>query len=137
LDRGSICGLPDAEFLAEVQAYGGIPAELLADPELLELFLPALRADFALFESYRFRPGPVPDCPVRLYGGAQDHRVTPARLAAWGKVVPIASTELLPGGHFYLAEERAALLASIADHLDAIPGAAAGTAAPSRNRELL
>lgn len=120
LDRGSISGLPDEEFLARIRAYGGTPDTLLDDPELLEVFLPVLRADFALFEGYRFELGPMPDCPVHLYGGDRDHIVTPSRLAAWGDLLPIASTQMFSGGHFYFQNEHRALLASMGKRLSEV-----------------
>ena len=39
---------PDAEFAAELDRLQGTPPDVLANRELMELFLPLLRADFAL-----------------------------------------------------------------------------------------
>lgn len=119
--RRPVWGLPDDEFLSEVRAYGGISDEALAEPGLMALFLPALRADFEIFDSYQAEPGEPPDCPVYLYGGDQDPHVAPARLAAWGDVVPnVVSVQFYRGDHFYLSGHREALTASIARALDAL-----------------
>ena len=113
--RRPVSNLPDDEFLSEVSAYGGISREALAEPGLMTLFLPVLRADFEIFDSYEAAPDAPPDCPVYLYGGDQDPHAAPARLAAWGDVLPnVVSAEFFSGGHFYLTDHREALTASIA-----------------------
>ena len=46
--------LPEGPFIEMLrQRYNGIPAAILAEPELLQLFLPMLRADFKLIETYQ------------------------------------------------------------------------------------
>ena len=47
-----IHALPDDEFLAELRRLNGTPRELLDHEELMEVMLPILRADFALYETY-------------------------------------------------------------------------------------
>src|SRR5204862_544181 len=53
-----IAHLPDDELCARIIAMGGTPPEAMAHPELRELVLPTIRADFAMVEAYRFRPEP-------------------------------------------------------------------------------
>ena len=48
--------LPDAAFVTRmVKQYNGLPAAVLQDPELLELVLPATRADIEVAETYAYR----------------------------------------------------------------------------------
>ncbi|MBF6227155.1 acyltransferase domain-containing protein [Nocardia abscessus] len=118
---GRLSELPDHEFVAAVGHYGGIPPEVRETPEVMALFLPALRSDFEVFDDYRFTPAPAPSCPAHLFGGRDDRQVAATQLEAWRDVLPgLRSTELLPGGHFFLAEQRAALLGSLADKLAAV-----------------
>ncbi len=49
-----IHGLPDDEFKHKVLELGGTPEELVQSQELLELFLPILRADFKVNETYQY-----------------------------------------------------------------------------------
>ena len=44
--------LPDDKFLAKIKSFQGTPGAVLQDSKLMELFLPALRADFAVLETY-------------------------------------------------------------------------------------
>ncbi|MEV6325386.1 thioesterase domain-containing protein [Nocardia sp. NPDC051787] len=118
---GRLSGLPDHEFIAAVGHYGGIPPEVRDTPEVMALFLPALRSDFEVFDDYRFAPAAAPSCPAHLFGGREDRQVATTQLEAWRDVLPgLRSTELLPGGHFFLVEHREALLGSLADKLTAV-----------------
>ncbi|TDC72673.1 thioesterase II family protein [Streptomyces hainanensis] len=122
-----LSGLPDAEFLAELRDYGGTPTALLADPELIGLFLPTLRADFEVFETYAHQPGHVPACPTHLYGGQRDHRVIATQLRAWRALSPsVAGVRMFPGGHFYLHEDRTAVTDAVAGDLAGLASATSG-----------
>lgn len=95
--------LPDNEFVQELtRLYQGIPAEILQYPELMEVFLPILRADIAVVESYRFQPGEPLDCPITVFAGTQDSSVTWNELLDWNRQTRARfALQLLPGGHFY------------------------------------
>ncbi|WP_433733985.1 thioesterase domain-containing protein [Nocardia sp. CA-129566] len=116
-----LSGLSDDDFRTAIGHYGGIPPEVWDAPEVMALFLPALRGDFEIFDDYRFTPRQPPRCPVHLYGGRADRQVATSQLEAWRDVLPrVLSTELFPGGHFFLTDQRDAVVASIADKLDAL-----------------
>lgn len=123
--RAPIAHLPDAEFLRGLVALGGTPPEILAVPELVELLLPMLRADFAMAEGYRATPAPPLACPLTAFGGTEDPWVGPAGLDAWGEVTHGGfERHLLAGDHFYLAPAAPRLLGRIHDQLAARPLAA-------------
>ncbi len=110
-----IHALQDEEFLATmVQRYAGIPAELLREKELLELLLPALRADMAMIECYEHRACEPLSCPITALVGDRDLRVSAEVLKAWRQqsqgVFEVLS---FPGGHFYLQNAVSELLASV------------------------
>jgi surfactin synthase thioesterase subunit len=111
-----IHGLPDAAFIAEIQRrYGGIPEQILREPELLALVLPTLRADIQALE--RHRPGPRPPlrCSITAFGGIDDANVSREHLEAWrGETSCTFRMRVFPGGHFYLDAARAELLADLA-----------------------
>lgn len=105
--RPLLAGLPDAAFIDAVdRTYGGIPAAVRAEPELLALMLPALRADLAASEGYRATVEPRLTCPIRVCYGAEDPAVDVAPLTAWSELTTGAVTfDPYPGGHFYLFEQ--------------------------------
>jgi len=126
--RPPIAGLPDAEFVAEVQArYDGIPELVLQDAELLNLLLPSLRADMAMLEGYRYHPGPSLDCPIVGLGGVDDPHATSLELEAWKPESAISyRMQLIPGGHFFLQTARDAVLGIVESELAALTVAARG-----------
>jgi medium-chain acyl-[acyl-carrier-protein] hydrolase len=110
-----LSALPDAEFVAEIARLGGTPPELLGDPELMETMLPALRADFALAESYRHDPGARLAVPIVALGGAADPWVGAEALGGWAAHTGAGfRLRLFRGGHFYLVEERGEVIAELA-----------------------
>ena len=119
LDERPLHLLSDQAFVAEIQArYGGIPQMILDEPELMALFLPTLKADFAVFETHRFVPEPPLACALTFYGGDADPQSAPAASAGWSSLVAgPTSRRIFPGGHFYLNEQRGALADALAEDL--------------------
>lgn len=111
--------LPDQEFLSTVRELGGLPPEVLASRDLLDLVLPALRGDFALVETYTWRAGPVLHSPLSAFGGVEDGDVDRDDLEAWSRHTTGPSRiHLLPGGHFFVHSAREGLLRIVAAELD-------------------
>lgn len=102
------------QLLAEVRRLDGFPREVLDSPDLLELALPALEADTRLYRRYVSAPGEPLARAVHVYAGTEEPNLTEADLAAWREVTTAECTvERLPGGHFYLETQRAALVERI------------------------
>ncbi|AYN37919.1 thioesterase [Streptomyces dangxiongensis] len=122
--RPALSGLPEAELLAWVSGLGGSPAQALADPQLLEILLPVLRADLAWLEGYVPRPAPRLACPLSVFAGERDDRVALAGLRAWaGETRETATVRRYPSGHFYAAEQLRLVCRDLADDLtDALDG---------------
>jgi medium-chain acyl-[acyl-carrier-protein] hydrolase len=123
-DSDPIHALPEAELLGELQRLGGLPPQLLEHRELLELLVPLLRADVAIHETYHFSEQAPLDCPITAYGGVADPKVSRAQLEAWGRHgAPPFTVRMVPGGHFYLQDDRAATLRTLSsDLLDLLRG---------------
>ncbi|GGU96708.1 thioesterase [Streptomyces albospinus] len=106
--------LGDRALFAAIQGqYGSLPDEVAEDPELLAIVMASHRSDFELVDSYRHASDTPLEVPLRVFGGTED-RLTAEDLTAWrGHCRGPFALNLLPGGHFYLREQRAALLALI------------------------
>ncbi|WP_051857748.1 thioesterase II family protein [Streptomyces cellulosae] len=95
--------LPDDELLTVVARLEGTSPEVLAQPELVQLLLPLLRADLTVWETYT----PVPrrgllEVPVTAMGGRHDPSVSLDELSAWGSLTSAEfHLEVFDGGHFY------------------------------------
>lgn len=103
-------GRSDQEILEDVATLGGTDAQIIHNPDLLDLLLPAIRNDFGAVERYRPAGHAVLDVPVLCLTGEQDPRVTYEQAAAW-KAHTSADFRLktFPGGHFFLTEHPEAV----------------------------
>ncbi len=111
--------MPDATFIQYVQKYGGLPDEVISNAELLDLFLPTLRADFSLFETYQQAEEPPLNCPITAFGGANDLESPREKLAAWNAYTTQAfRVQIFPGNHFFLNTTQTPLLGEIIRDLD-------------------
>lgn len=119
-----IHALPEPEFLAELRRLNGTPDEVLASRELMDLLLPALRADFEACETYTYSPEPPLGCPITVFGGWEDVRVEPESLDGWrDQTTAEFSVRMLSGGHFFVHTERDLLVAELARELSRLPSA--------------
>lgn len=112
-----LSGLPETSFLAGVQdRYGAFPEQLLAQPSLLKIFLPALRADFTLLDSYTHADHEPLPLPITAIGGSQDHTVTTDELSGWRAHTTRGFEQIeLEGGHFLPREPESGLLEVLLD----------------------
>lgn len=109
--RASIHELPDAEFMSALGKLNGTPSAALNNPELMSLFLPALRADFKLVETYINTSREVLNMRLTLMGGVLDETVSPAELADWNKLFTGTSAiRWFQGDHFFINSKSFAVL---------------------------
>lgn len=117
-NRRRLHTLPDDEFVCEVARLNGIPSEVLNEPELLAMFLPALRADYELSETYQPLPGARLDCPVVAYMSTSDPEAEYAPMLAWQQVTTGQFTmRVFHGDHFYLKAGRPDVLSAVREDL--------------------
>jgi surfactin synthase thioesterase subunit len=91
--------------------FGGVPSEIRADPELVQHFAAVLRADLRLLERYRWAEHPPLTCPITVLAGEDDETVSRPALDAWSRHTRAGAEVLvLPGGHFFLETQAAAVL---------------------------
>lgn len=112
--------LTDDELVAAIKERGGTEDGVLDEPELREIVLPSLRADFALDDDYRHEgPARSLSCPVTVIGGREDPIVPVSALGRWSEVTDgPCSTATLPGGHFYFQQQGERFFALLEDVLD-------------------
>jgi medium-chain acyl-[acyl-carrier-protein] hydrolase len=102
-----IHGLPDAAFVAELMKLNGTPPEVFAAPELRELMLPLLRADFTAAETYVHASESPLACPVTAFGGDADPLVSPAEVEGWRAHTSAAfESHIFAGDHFFFQQAQ-------------------------------
>jgi surfactin synthase thioesterase subunit len=110
----SIYTQPDEEFIQSIKELGGTPEAILQNNELMQLFLPMLRADFELCEVYQHTIEAPLAIPIAAFGGLADKDVPIADLEPWrAQTTASFSMQTFPGGHFYLHPFQKQLLQTI------------------------
>jgi medium-chain acyl-[acyl-carrier-protein] hydrolase len=122
--------LPDDQLLAALDRLGGTPSSLLERPDAIGIYLPALRADLRLAETYTRSPGPPLSVPLSAFAGRQDRLTDGPSLVGWARETT-ATFELtiMSGGHFFhtdpaFAEALRSRLAGPGPTADPEPGLA-------------
>lgn len=113
-----VYSLPEPQFIEKLREMDGTPAEVLDNAEFRALLLPILRADFAMSETYTYRPDRPLDCPLTALGGLQDKHTSRESLDAWrvhtsGRFV----LRMFPGSHFFLNTAQPLVLQAVAQDL--------------------
>jgi medium-chain acyl-[acyl-carrier-protein] hydrolase len=110
--------LPDEAFILKLKEYNGTPRQVLLNPELMEIFLPVLRADFQINETYQHLPGEKLRCPLTVIGGSNDTRIPVETLQAWEELsLQPVGLHIIPGDHFFLHTAQEELVQLIAGKL--------------------
>ncbi|MGH3493331.1 MAG: thioesterase II family protein [Candidatus Dormibacteria bacterium] len=110
--------LPDDEFFAQVVEDGYLPEGLLAQPEVLELVGPALRADYQAIDHHtRSLQAPEPIAvPIIAIQADNDDTVATDDIAAWATMTTCEwRLVTLPGGHNLLRDQATGLADIIHD----------------------
>jgi medium-chain acyl-[acyl-carrier-protein] hydrolase len=99
--------LPRDELIEHLRKLEGTPPEVLAMPELMDLLLPGLRADFKICETYRYVAEPPLSVPLMVLFGEDDEEVRPEHASAWRSATTgECSIRSFPGGHFFFERHR-------------------------------
>jgi surfactin synthase thioesterase subunit len=109
--------LEGQRFAEAVEQYGGLHPDVLADPDLQEIMLPAVHTDFELVAGYRYRTTRPLPIKISLINGRDDPNIQPGDLADWSREsVTEPEFRWSAGGHFYFVDRPE-------DAIDVIQGA--------------
>lgn len=108
----------DREAAAHLLSLSGTSPSLLEDDEMLQMILPALRADFRAVSSYRYTERPPLTTPIAVFAGESDPRTSAAEIAGWADMTTGDFTvRMFPGGHFYLSDHPGLVTEALRSHL--------------------
>jgi surfactin synthase thioesterase subunit len=114
----------DADVLAEVRRLGGTDQSMLDNPEIVDMVLPALRADYRALGTYSWRGGEPLATAITALIGDHDPMVTVQEAQTWREHTSgDFALQVFSGGHFYLADHIGPIAATVTE------GLLAGTAA--------
>ncbi|MBJ8054124.1 thioesterase [Bacillus cereus] len=112
--------LPDEQFKNEVIAMGGTSSKVFQSEELLEMFLPILRADFKIVETY-IHDYNMKACDVDflILNGKDDEFTTYEEVKKWVQYTnKMCTFHSFEGQHFFLHETIEEIVSIITRKLD-------------------
>ncbi len=111
--------LPDGKFIDRLLEFGGFPGEILRNREMMDYFLPILRADFKAYETFRHTPLEPLNIPILAMVGA-DEWATLANTRRWREMTTSRAQVLeLPGNHFFILKDPERVAGYINDFIAA------------------
>lgn len=99
----SLSAKPNDEFIAHLGAFGGAAQELLENKQLMEIMLPALRADFRIGET--FQDDVALDVGATFFVGDADPFCPPHDIDRWRSRTGPSEIILFEGEHFFLSSK--------------------------------
>ncbi|WP_394824670.1 thioesterase II family protein [Pendulispora albinea] len=105
------------ELLEALRELETLPEALLRRPDVLDAFLPTIRADMESRETWVSAVRDI-KVPITAFGGKDDSHVTADELCAWGRYTSARfSVMQLEGGHFFIKSNQDAFLPLLQDAL--------------------
>lgn len=105
-----------SEFADALVFFGGMPPELLTEPELLEVLLPGVQADFRLAAQYRYRPDDPLDIELTVITGDSDPHIGPDQVEPWRtECLREPTVRWVAGGHFYFEDDPSLIIDLLRD----------------------
>ncbi|NES71096.1 MAG: thioesterase [Okeania sp. SIO2D1] len=101
-------------LISTLREHGGTREAVLQNQELMELFLPVLRADFTLNEKYTYFPEAPLESPMVAFRATNDKEVNLQQLSQWEKYT-ISNFDLheFSGSHMFFQNEPKTLIETI------------------------
>ncbi|MFI6481054.1 thioesterase II family protein [Nonomuraea sp. NPDC050663] len=101
----------DAELVEELRRTEATHLSILDEDPLIQAFLPIIRGDYRLSETYRVVPGERLTSPVTVLYGDRDSEIDVSEAEGWRETTfGECDFRVFPGGHFYLDEHRDAVV---------------------------
>jgi surfactin synthase thioesterase subunit len=106
--------LDDPDFIEKLRELAGVPEEVLADQDLMELLMPMLRSDFRLSECYQLTHKAILPIPITALYGENDPYADKDATLGWSRYTSGGfQHNIFPGGHFFINEHKGRLKAIV------------------------
>ena len=103
--------LNDEEFEKGIARFDGTPREILENKELMSFFLPMLRADFIMDETYCVRDIKKLNSPITALGGTNDKEADKQAILKWRDYAENQfNVFFFDGGHFFIRDKEQEVL---------------------------
>ncbi|HHX70427.1 MAG TPA: thioesterase [Gallicola sp.] len=103
-EKENIHLLSDKEFINKIMKLGGTKEEVISNKELLDLFLPVLRADYRLIESYTHNGNVLNlNCDITVLNGKYDDYIIGKDVQGWRECTnKNCNFHEFDDGHFFI-----------------------------------
>ena len=114
-----ICDLDDDAFIEELKKYDGTPKEILDNKELMNIFLPTLRADFKLSERYQDTKKEKLNSNILGLIGDQDKNINGENFMKWKEYTHHHFVyKYIKGDHMFINHEIESVIKVIKEFID-------------------
>lgn len=79
-----------------------IDKEILGNEEMMNFFIPLLRADFEMDEKYLRKNKVKLECSINAFCGENDTEATETDMQEWGEYTSDFALEVFAGDHFFI-----------------------------------
>lgn len=113
-----IHSLTDNEFIEKLRELGGTPHGVLDNKEMMSLLMPMLKGDFKRSETWEPSEHILQSTPILSFCGVDDKENNLNRIVNWASYTKSWQQNcVLPGGHFYINDQRLLLLEKLKESL--------------------
>ena len=106
--------LSEVEFLSRLDRFGGIPAAIRNDPDMMDFYMPIIRADLHLNDAFCTKAEEAIDAPLYLYSATGDKVASAHELSAWRESTRSQfHHKSFDGGHFFIQDDAPGFTACI------------------------
>lgn len=109
-----ITELSEERFLVELERLGGLPEAIRASQEMMDFYLPVIKADLKLNDEGKALPEQILNTPLYLYSATEDKVANDKELGAWKNATTSRfEHKVFAGGHFFIQDSASEFLASV------------------------
>lgn len=102
-EENPIYHLDDIDFIKGINRYSGTPEEIIQNIEIMKIFLPMLRADFMMDETYQRKEIEKIDIPILGLMGTDDEEFKIEELKKWEEyTTKDFKYRYIEGGHMFI-----------------------------------
>ena len=111
--------LDEEAFKREICKYNGIPDEIINHKEFLDFFLPMLRADFKMDETWYTKELVKLSCSITALGGIYDQEADQEDINGWKEYTDREfNCFMYEGGHFFIKDREVEVIKTIKELIE-------------------
>ena len=110
--------LPRDKFIERIKELEGSPNDILNNQELMDFFLPILRADFQAASEFQYENKPPFDVDMTILIGSDDEASYEEALAWQKETRKKIEVKTLPGNHFFIFDHTQEIMEMLAKKIN-------------------